>query len=41
MAHVAEGSQQTRASLEEFNRAAAHLRGSVESLNQEVTQFKV
>jgi methyl-accepting chemotaxis protein WspA len=41
MTQVTTGTQQTRASLEEFSRTAGHLRGAVESLNQEVTQFKV
>jgi methyl-accepting chemotaxis protein WspA len=31
----------TTAALEEFNRATAHLRNSVESLNQEISQFKI
>ncbi|QEL13539.1 methyl-accepting chemotaxis protein [Limnoglobus roseus] len=33
--------RKTATSLEEFNRATAHLRGSIELLNQEVAQFKV
>jgi methyl-accepting chemotaxis protein WspA len=33
--------RQTAAALEEFNRATAHLRNSVESLNQEISQFKI
>ncbi|MFO0879140.1 MAG: methyl-accepting chemotaxis protein [Gemmataceae bacterium] len=32
--------RQTASALEEFNRATAHLRSSVELLNQEITQFK-
>src|SRR5262249_49491744 len=38
---VTQGTQQTAASLEEFNKATAHLRGSVELLNQEIAQFKI
>jgi methyl-accepting chemotaxis protein len=41
MTQMTNGTQQTRASLEEFNRATAHLRSAVESVNQEVAQFKV
>ena len=33
--------RQTAAALEEFNRATAHLRSSVELLNQEIAQFKI
>ena len=35
------GARQTQTALEEFNKAAAHLRQSVEMLNQEVAQFTV
>ncbi len=41
MMQVTEGSRQTRASIDEFKRASEHLRHSVESINQEVSQFKV
>ncbi len=41
MGQVAAGSQQTQAALQEFNKAAAHLRQSVELLNQEIAQFTV
>ncbi|MFM7150380.1 MAG: methyl-accepting chemotaxis protein [Gemmataceae bacterium] len=40
MASMTSNIRQTAASLEEFNRATGHLRGSVELLNQEVNQFK-
>lgn len=33
--------RKTATALEEFNRATAHLRGSIELLNQEIAQFKV
>jgi methyl-accepting chemotaxis protein WspA len=41
MATIASGVRGTAAALEEFNRAAADLRGSVEQLNQEIALFKV
>lgn len=41
MGQVTAGSQQTQAALQEFNKAAAHLRQSVEVLNQEFAQFTV
>ncbi len=41
MGPVIDGARQTQTTMEEFNRAAAHLRQSVEMLNQEVAQFKV
>lgn len=41
MGQVTAGSQQTQAALQEFNKAAAHLRQSVELLNQEIAQFTV
>jgi methyl-accepting chemotaxis protein len=41
MGQVAGGAQQTQQTLQEFNRAAAHLRQSVELLNSEIAQFKV
>jgi methyl-accepting chemotaxis protein WspA len=41
MTQVTEGTRQTQTTLEEFDRAASHLRQSVEALNQEIAQFKV
>jgi methyl-accepting chemotaxis protein WspA len=41
MIKVSTGARQTVTSLEEFNKTAAHLRQSVELLNQEVAQFTV
>ncbi|HTU23671.1 MAG TPA: methyl-accepting chemotaxis protein [Gemmataceae bacterium] len=41
MTQVTSVTQQTRASIDEFKRATEHLRSSVESINQEVSQFKV
>jgi methyl-accepting chemotaxis protein WspA len=41
MSQVTAGSQQTQVALQEFNKAAAHLRQSVELLNQEIAQFTV
>ncbi len=41
MMQVTDGSRQTRASIDEFKRASEHLRHSVETINQEVSQFKV
>ncbi len=41
MGQVTAGTQQTQTALQEFNKAAGHLRQSVESLNQEVAQFTV
>jgi methyl-accepting chemotaxis protein WspA len=41
MGQVATGAQQTQTALQEFNRATAHLRQSVEGLNQEIAQFTV
>jgi methyl-accepting chemotaxis protein WspA len=40
MLTVSNGTKQTVASLDEFNKATAHLRESVKSLNEEVAQFK-
>jgi methyl-accepting chemotaxis protein WspA len=40
MASMSSNIRQTAASLEEFKRATAHLRSSVELLNGEITQFK-
>ncbi len=41
MTQVTAVTQQTRASVDEFKQSTAHLRGSVEAINQEVGQFKV
>ncbi len=41
MIGVSAGAKQTAAALQEFERATAHLRGSVENLNQEISRFKV
>jgi len=41
MSHMAESSRQTAASLDELKRATAVLHGAVESLNQEIAQFKI
>ena len=41
MGQVTAGSQQTQTALQEFNKAAGHLRHSVETLNEEVGQFTV
>ena len=38
---IAANVRQTSAALKEFNKAAHHLRASVEQLNQEVASFKV
>lgn len=40
MLMVSSGTKQTVASLDEFNKATAHLRESVKSLNEEIAQFK-
>jgi len=40
MLTVSNGTKQTVASLDEFNKATAHLRESVKSLNEEIAQFK-
>ena len=40
MLTVSSGTKQTVASLDEFNKATAHLRESVKSLNEEIAQFK-
>ncbi len=40
MLTVASGTKQTVASLDEFNTATAHLRESVKTLNEEISQFK-
>lgn len=41
MLGVSAGAKQTAAALQEFERATAHLRSSVENLNQEISRFKV
>ena len=41
MVPVASGTKETQVSLEEFIKATAYLRQSVELLNQEISQFKV
>jgi methyl-accepting chemotaxis protein WspA len=41
MGQMSAGAQQTQTALQEFNKATAHLRQSVEALNQEVAQFTV
>ena len=40
MATIADGSKRSAQSVREFERATAHLRTSVEGLNQEIAQFK-
>jgi methyl-accepting chemotaxis protein WspA len=41
MVQLTDGARQTQIALEEFHKAAAHLRESVEMLNQDVAQFAV
>lgn len=41
MASMTSNIRETASALDEFNRATAHLRSSVEMLNQEVTQFRI
>jgi len=41
MTQVTTVTQQTRVSIDEFKQSTGHLRSSVESINQEVSQFKV
>jgi methyl-accepting chemotaxis protein WspA len=41
MGQVTAGAQQTQTALQEFNKATAHLRQSVELLNQEISRFTV
>jgi methyl-accepting chemotaxis protein WspA len=41
MGQIAEGARRSAQSVQEFERATAHLRGSVEGLNQEIAQFKI
>jgi methyl-accepting chemotaxis protein WspA len=40
MAQIAAAASRSAQSIQEFERATAHLRGSVEGLNQEIAQFK-
>jgi methyl-accepting chemotaxis protein WspA len=40
MAQIAEGARRSAQSIQEFERATAHLRASVEGLTQEISQFK-
>ncbi|MCI0702565.1 MAG: methyl-accepting chemotaxis protein [Planctomycetia bacterium] len=40
MAQIAEAARRSASAIQEFERATAHLRGSVEGLNQEIAQFK-
>lgn len=41
MGHMADGARRSAQSVQDFERATTHLRGSVESLNQEIAQFKL
>jgi methyl-accepting chemotaxis protein WspA len=41
MGNIATNVRETATALEEFNKATAHLRGSIEQLNQEIASFKV
>jgi methyl-accepting chemotaxis protein WspA len=41
MGNIASGVRETVAALEELHKATAHLRGSIEQLNQEIASFKV
>ena len=41
MVSVASGTKETSASLQEFQRATAHLRTAVENLNHEIARFTV
>jgi methyl-accepting chemotaxis protein WspA len=41
MVQLTDGARQTQTALEEFHRAASHLRQSVEVLNQDIAQFTV
>ena len=41
MSNMTTNIRQTAAALEEFNRATAHMRGSVEMMNQEFSRFKI
>ena len=41
MGQMSDGARRSAQSVQEFERATAHLRGSVEGLNQEIAQFKI
>ena len=41
MGQIADSAKRSEQSVKEFERATAHLRGSVEGLNQEISQFKI
>jgi methyl-accepting chemotaxis protein WspA len=41
MGQIADGARRSAQSVQEFERATTHLRGSVEGLNQEISQFKI
>ena len=41
MTQIADSAKRSEQSVKEFERATAHLRGSVEGLNQEISQFKI
>jgi methyl-accepting chemotaxis protein WspA len=41
MTQIADGAHRSAQSVQEFERATTHLRGSVEGLNQEIAQFKI
>jgi methyl-accepting chemotaxis protein WspA len=41
MSQIAESAKRSEQSVKEFERATGHLRGSVEGLNQEISQFKI
>jgi methyl-accepting chemotaxis protein WspA len=41
MGQIADGAKRSAQAVQEFERATAHLRGSVEGLNQEIAQFKI
>ncbi len=41
MAQIAESAKRSEQSVKEFERATGHLRGSVEGLTQEISQFKI
>jgi methyl-accepting chemotaxis protein WspA len=41
MGQMADGARRSAQSVQEFEQATTHLRGSVEGLNQEISQFKI
>ena len=41
MGQIADSTKRNAQSVQEFERATAHLRASVEGLNQEISQFKI